>query len=111
MAFLELQLLQLVLLAFTTWLFGLLFELAQCPALVGEIICGMILGPGVLGWVPFSDALALIGQIGLVLLVLEGGLHIELATLRKIGPKAFLVALAGTSLPVCAMRYVQLQIA
>merc|ERR1711935_1197546 len=36
----------------------------------------------------------------LVLLVLEGGLHIELQTLRKVGVKATAIALTGTLLPI-----------
>jgi len=100
MAYVELQLLQLALLAVSLFLIGKLFEKIGWPALVAEIVVGMILGPGMLDWVPYHDAMALLGQIGLVFLVLEGGLHIEMSKLQKLGPKAFLVAFCGTSLPV-----------
>lgn len=100
MVFVELQLLQLALLALSIFAVGRAFEALNLPALVGEIVVGMILGPGVLDWVPYHDALALLGQIGLLLLVLEGGLHIELGMLKKIGPRAFATAFTGTSLPV-----------
>ena len=44
----------------------------------------------------------IIGQLGLLLIVLEGGLYIELSTLRAVGWKAFAIAISGTSLPVLA---------
>jgi Kef-type K+ transport system membrane component KefB len=95
-----LQGLQVSLFAFLVWAAGSTFDLIGLPALVGEIICGMLIGPEALDVVPYADAFILIGQIGLVLLVLEGGLHIELSTLKNIGPKAFCIAFAGTTLPV-----------
>lgn len=46
----------------------------------------------------------LIGLLGLLLIVLEGGLHIELSTMRSIGRKAACIAFSGTTLPVlCAV--------
>jgi Kef-type K+ transport system membrane component KefB len=71
-------------------------------ALVAEIVVGMVLGPPVLDVVPYVPALTIIGQLGLLLLVLEGGINIELQTLKKIGWKAFAIAISGTTLPVLA---------
>lgn len=62
----------------------------------------MVLGPPVLDVIPYVDGLTIIGQLGLLLIVLEGGLYVELHTLREIGPKAFAVAISGTTLPVLA---------
>jgi Kef-type K+ transport system membrane component KefB len=95
-----LQGLQVSLFAFVVWVTGFGFDLCGLPALVGEIVAGMVLGPEALDFVPYADAFILLGQIGLVLLVLEGGLHIELTTLRVVGPKAFCIAFAGTTLPL-----------
>jgi Kef-type K+ transport system membrane component KefB len=41
-----------------------------------------------------------VGLLGLLLIVLEGGLHIELSTMRNIGHKAVYIAFTGTTLPV-----------
>eukprot|EP01052_Picozoa_sp_SAG31_P070916 SAG31_NODE_29803_length_389_cov_1.586207_1_plen_88_part_01 len=76
------ELAELVLLLFASWLAGWAAEKAGCPALVAEILVGMVLGPTVLDIVPYVPALTAVGQLGLLLLVLEGGLNIELATLR-----------------------------
>ena len=45
-----------------------------------------------MGDVPLSD--------GLCLLVMEGGLSINLDTLTSVGPVAFIIAVAGTMLPI-----------
>jgi Kef-type K+ transport system membrane component KefB len=92
----------LVLLCAATWLAGSAVERVGCPALVAEIVVGMVLGPPMLDVVPYVDALTIIGQLGLLLLVLEGGINIELQTLRQIGWKAFAIAISGTTLPVLA---------
>ena len=49
---------------------------------------------------PHKDAFIVLGQIGLVLLVLEGGMHIELKTLQLVGLKATAIALSGTIIPI-----------
>ena len=92
----------LVLLCAACWIAGNLVERVGCPALVVEILVGMVLGPPVLDVIPHVDGLTIIGQLGLLLIVLEGGLYVELQTLREIGPKAFAVAISGTTLPVLA---------
>lgn len=88
-------------LLFALWAAGTISEeYLSCPALIAEIVIGCILGPEVLNVVPEVDGISMVGLLGLLLIVLEGGLHIELSTLRKIGTKAFLIAISGTTLPV-----------
>ena len=78
-------------------------ELLGWPALVAEICVGMILGQDSFDLVPsFEPAVKAVGMLGVLLLVLEGGLNIDLATLQRVGWKAFAIALSGTILPVLA---------
>ena len=72
------------------------------PALVGEIVTGLVLGPYGLDVVPQTRACTIAGELGLALLVLEGGLHVDLKTLRDVGGVASRVAVAGTALPALA---------
>lgn len=44
--------------------------------------------------------MAAVGNLGLCLLVMEGGLSIDLDTLRSVGPVAFIIAIVGTILPI-----------
>jgi Kef-type K+ transport system membrane component KefB len=96
------QVAYLVLLFGSIWLAGAVVEKVGCPALIAEIVVGMVLGPPGLDCIPFIPALTAVGQLGLLLLVLEGGLNIDIATLRAVGWKAFAIALTGTALPVLA---------
>ena len=55
-------------LLFTTalWISGKLFARLGMPALVGEILVGILAGPHVENWVPETDALILQGDLALV---------------------------------------------
>ena len=55
------------------------------PALVGEIFTGFLLGPPLADFVPFPEALVLVGEIGLIMLVLETGVELDVAQLRETG--------------------------
>lgn len=95
------NIMKLSLLLVSTWGCGEAVEMILgWPALVGEIGVGMLLGPGVFNIIPYLNSVQTIGQMGLLLLVLEGGINIQLATLKKIGWKAGAIALSGTALPV-----------
>lgn len=83
-----------------TWLVGKLAMKIKIPSLVGEMVVGMVLGPELLNVVPFPLALTLVGEVGLLLLVLEAGLEVDLAMLKQIGGKGLVVAVVGSALPL-----------
>eukprot|EP00814_Leptocylindrus_danicus_P006822 CAMPEP_0116007090 /NCGR_PEP_ID=MMETSP0321-20121206/2096_1 /TAXON_ID=163516 /ORGANISM="Leptocylindrus danicus var. danicus, Strain B650" /LENGTH=843 /DNA_ID=CAMNT_0003475727 /DNA_START=206 /DNA_END=2738 /DNA_ORIENTATION=+ len=58
------------------------------PSLVGEIVAGFLLGPPLADFVPHPEAMVLFGDIGLILLVLEAGIDIDIAQLRVTGTRA-----------------------
>jgi len=95
------EVLWLGLLLFCLWFCGAVFEeYGNCPALIAEIVVGCVLGPEVFDVVPEVEGIKLVGLLGLLLIVLEGGLHIELVTMQSIGRKAGFIAVSGTTLPV-----------
>lgn len=70
------------------------------PAVLGEIVAGVLLGKSVLGWVNGGNhTLKEIAEIGAVLLLFEVGLESDLNELFKVGPQAMLVAIVGVVLP------------
>lgn len=81
----------------------LLGELAQRlgqPAVLGELLAGVLLGRSLLGIVdPSNEVLAVLGQIGVIVLLFETGLHTELRSLLSVGTVATVVALAGVVIP------------
>ena len=70
------------------------------PAAVGQVALGAVLGPAVLGWVSPDDALRLLAEIGVVLLLGMAGLHIGLERLVAAGRSAWWVALLSMALPL-----------
>ena len=94
----------LALAAFTAslYLLGKAFELLRLPALLGELAAGVVLGPHGVGLLSSSmvSSLKVAGQVGLLLMVLEGGLSMEVSVLRQQGVRAVVLALTGTVLPV-----------
>ena len=82
------------------WFVGKLFARCGLPSLVGEIVVGIILGPNLLNFVPYSDALIVIGEIGLVLLVLEAGIDVSVGHLKVVGTRGVFVAILGSVVPL-----------
>jgi Kef-type K+ transport system membrane component KefB len=80
-------------------LFGELAERVGQPAVLGELLAGVVLGPSALGLVPLSDGIFLLSEIGVVLLLFEVGLETDLEELLRVGGPALAVALAGMVLP------------
>jgi Kef-type K+ transport system membrane component KefB len=79
--------------------FGELVERLGQPAVLGELLVGIVLGPSVLGLVPLSHGVLLVAEIGVVLLLFEVGLETDLTELARVGLPALAVALAGMILP------------
>lgn len=80
--------------------FGILTRKCKAPQVVGEIIAGLLIGPGVLGLVNQSDFLIKMAEIGVVLLMFSAGLETSLKDLLKTGPIACLIACAGVLVPL-----------
>jgi Na+:H+ antiporter len=92
------------LLAFASALLGakLLGELCERlgqPAVLGELLAGVLLGPSVLGLVPLSAGILLIAEVGVLLLLFEVGLETDLEELLRVGGPAMTVAVVGMALP------------
>jgi len=79
--------------------FGELAERMGQPAVLGELLVGVLLGPSVLGLVPLGDSIRELAEIGVVLLLFEVGLETNLEDLVRVGAPALAVALAGMLLP------------
>jgi hypothetical protein len=79
-------------------------ELAErlgIPAVVGEIVAGILVGPSVLGFVDGHDeVLRTLGEIGVILLLLEVGLEMDIRELANVGRGSMLVATVGVVCPL-----------
>jgi Kef-type K+ transport system membrane component KefB len=81
-------------------LFGALAQRVGQPAVLGELVAGVILGTSAVGLVdPGNGVLHLLSEIGVVLLLFEIGLETDLGKLLKVGGASAAVAAAGVVLP------------
>ena len=81
-------------------LLGELAERMGQPAVVGELLAGVLLGPSVVGYIdPTLPSLHLLAEIGVVLLLFGIGLETDLKKLLSVGGAAFTVAVVGVVLP------------
>src|SRR3981081_3331498 len=77
------------------------------PPILGELLVGVVLGPGVLDLLHLrlfeggqaTSALLLLAQLGGFLLMFLAGLETDIERMRKASGVAFLVALAGVVVP------------
>ena len=76
-----------------------IFERLRQPAVVGEILAGIIIGGSVLGWVAPSDFTVLLAEIGIVFLLFTVGLETKPSAILKVGKIAVLVAILGIIVP------------
>ncbi len=74
-------------------------ERVKVPAVVGEIVAGLIIGPSALGLLPRDEALLVLGEIGVILLLFDVGLEIDLGELLSVGRAALTVAVIGVVVP------------
>ena len=62
-----------------------LAERLNIPAVIGEIVAGVVIGPSMLGWVEQIEVLRILGELGVILLLLEVGLQMDVGELRSVG--------------------------
>ena len=76
-----------------------LMERINVPAVVGEILAGILIGPSGLDLVENSDVLRVLAEIGVILLLLEVGSELELSELAAVGKASLSVAIIGVAVP------------
>jgi Kef-type K+ transport system membrane component KefB len=84
-------------------LFGELAERLKQPAVLGELIAGVILGGSVLGILPaegsLSEMVHLLAEVGVAILLFEIGLETDLKEMFRVGAAATTVACVGVAAP------------
>ncbi|MFF9003954.1 cation:proton antiporter [Streptomyces achromogenes] len=106
-------LLQVALLLLSALFFGRIAARAGLPAVVGELLVGVVLGPSVLqrlapglsGWLfpggrEQAHLLDAVAQLGVLLLVGVTGMHLDLGLVRRRGRTALLVSAGGLIVPL-----------
>ena len=103
-------LLQIVAIIILARVMGYLFEKIRQPAVIGEMMAGILLGPSLLGilapqveiflFPPATfDILKMLSQLGVILFMFSVGLEMDLTALRRKAHTAVMVSHAGILLP------------
>ena len=84
---------------------GELFERLGQPAVLGELVAGILLGASVLQVIPtgpddpLTDVIRLLAEVGVAVLLFEIGLETDLKAMARVGAAAMSVAIVGVALP------------
>ena len=84
----------------TTALAGHFSRRLGVPAVIGQLLVGIILGPAVLGWVTSDHFMHYFAEIGVIILMFIAGLESDLELLKKYLKPAVSVALFGVGVPI-----------
>lgn len=77
------------------------------PAVLGEIVAGVVLGGSALGILdPHNPTIHAMSELGVIVLLFATGLHTEVSSLVKAGPASMAVAVAGVILPFLSGYFV-----
>ena len=87
----------LLILLVSAKVFGEIFERFKQPAMIGEILAGIIIGPSLLGLVHLTENIKVISELGIFLLVILAGLEINIDDILK--------SLKGKSLIISIMAF------
>lgn len=90
----------LILLVFAR-LFGEIFERFKQPAMIGEIIAGIVLGPSLLNIIHRTEDIKVISELGVFLLVIIAGLEINIDDIiRSSRGKNFVISVLAFFFPI-----------
>lgn len=91
---------QLTLILVASLVATLIARRIRIPAVVGQILIGIVLAPAALGWLQGGHTIEVLSEIGVILLMFLAGLESDLGVLKKNFKPALLVALAGVLVPL-----------
>ncbi len=92
---------ELLLLLLLARMFGEIMERFNQPAMIGEVLAGIIIGPSLLGFAEINTNLKVISDLGVFLLVILAGFEIDIEELRKsIKGRNSWIAILGFVIPM-----------
>ncbi|WP_457939195.1 cation:proton antiporter domain-containing protein [Mesorhizobium sp. 10J20-29] len=112
--------LQIILLIVVGRVFGEIFQRIGQPAVMGQLVAGILLGPTLFGWVwPEAHELVFpvdgmgmidaVAKLGVLMLLLLTGMETDLKLVRKVGAACFSISISGVLVPfACGYTLAQL---
>jgi Kef-type K+ transport system membrane component KefB len=91
----------LLILLVTARIFGEIFERFKQPAMIGEIIAGIIIGPSLLNLIHRTEDIKVISELGIFLLVIIAGLEINIEDiLKSLKGRNIIISIIAFFLPI-----------
>ncbi|MGI0040914.1 MAG: cation:proton antiporter, partial [Nitrosopumilaceae archaeon] len=81
---------------------GQVFRRMKQPALVGEILAGVILGPTLFGIIHTDESLSVLGSVSVLFLMLVAGLEMDLRGIKNASKPAVVISLIAFTVPFLA---------
>jgi len=81
---------------------GQVFRRMKQPALVGEILAGMILGPTLFGIIHTDESLNVLGSVAVFFLMLVAGVEMDIREIKKASKSAVIISLIAFTVPFLA---------
>jgi Kef-type K+ transport system membrane component KefB len=89
----DLNLVNLLAILVAAWLGGAVARRMGYPAILGELLIGILLGPALLGWLEFTDSIKVLSEVGIILLMAYIGIEIDFRDLKKASWPGFMAAI------------------
>lgn len=93
------DLLNLLLVLTLAWTLGSIAQRLGYPALMGELLAGIVFGPALLGVIQPAAELEVLAELGVFLLMVYVGMEVDIHDLFALGPLAVAVAVGGLIVP------------
>lgn len=96
----EKVLLQIALILIATKIGGSVARKFKMPEVLGALIAGVLIGPVAFNLVVYDDNIKLLSNLGVIMLMFLAGLETNLNEFKKAGLSAFVIAVAGITVPM-----------
>ena len=100
------DILQLTIVLIASLIATLVSRRLKIPAVVGQMLVGILIAPSVLGLVHSGHVLEVMSEIGVILLMFLAGIESDLTVLKKNFKASMLVAVGGVIVPLVAFGLV-----
>lgn len=99
-------LLDLGIILLSTKLLGLITRKFNMPQVVGALLAGLLLGPGILNIITQTEYINYTAEIGVVVLMFCAGMETDVSELKKTGISSLIIAIIGVIVPLIGGYFV-----
>ncbi len=101
----EFKIFNLLIILIGAWVGGSAAKKLGYPAILGELVIGIIMGPAILGFLETSEMINILAEVGIILLMVYIGMEINFRDLGKASWPGLLAAIGGFVVPFALGYY------